>query len=210
MDYPYKVVCLEEIRPHWPQRTRFVYSAIHLLSTLRLICIEGRRGRGGQADHTGSARARGWPQPHAPAHVLPRSPRTYPQTSFIAIVRVDRSLPHRVEMLSLSTCTHRECNKRLGIRIDCCHCHWTDNLGTNQLDITYCPLESNWAYDYASIINTHFNVSSWKTPHVSDISVITAASAKAPAQTPDNLPWPCAVSALPDRPSARAFYGRIS
>lgn len=68
-------------------------------------------------DHTGSARRHAGGHNHMRERTYCRAPRAASlarssATSFIAIVRNDRSLPHRVEMLSLSAHTHRECNKR--------------------------------------------------------------------------------------------------
>lgn len=95
-----------------------VYSAIHLLSTLANL----HRGLGGATRERDGGGPHGLRAARAGGHNhmrerLPR-PRLSP-TSFIAIDRADRSLPHRVEMLSLSARTHCECNERPDIRIHC-------------------------------------------------------------------------------------------
>lgn len=77
-------------------------------------------------------------------------------TSFIAIVRADRPLPHRVEMLSLSTHTHCECNKRFEFRIDYCKRTLTD-LGTIQAVITHCVVRS--ADYYIDLCNDYVSIS---------------------------------------------------
>lgn len=99
-----------------------VYSAIHLLSTLanlhRGLGGATREREGGGPHGLRAARAGGH------NHMRERLPRPRPSpTSFIAIDRADRSLPHRVEMLSLSARTHWECNERPDIRI-----HFADNM----------------------------------------------------------------------------------
>lgn len=76
--------------------------------------VAGPRGRTTRARHGGARVATttcASARITSPPAVSPRERSS--ATSFIAIVRTDRRLPHRVEMLSLSAHTHRECNKRL-------------------------------------------------------------------------------------------------
>ena len=127
-------------------------SVVYALANLHRGPAGRCAGRG--PDHTGSARRRAGGHSHMRERTYRRTPLVLGSsaTSFIAIVHADRPLPHRVEMLSLSTHTHRECNKRFQIRIDYFQRTLTD-LDTIQAVITHCVVRR--AYCYVELCNEY-------------------------------------------------------
>lgn len=95
---------LHEIRPRLAKDAVCLFrhpSVVYALANLH----RGPRGSGALRT-TPARRARAGGHNHMRPRTYCPPPRAA-RTSFIAIVRVDRPLPHRVEMLSLSDCTHK-------------------------------------------------------------------------------------------------------